>query len=155
MSHRSAPVWHPGTTLEGMQARARDTMMAHLGIELTELGPDFIRGTMPVNERSCQPMRILHGGASVVLAETLASFAANAVVDPARHAVVGQEINANHLRSVPVGGTVNGITRPFHIGARSQVWGIEIFNERGQMTCVSRITLAVVGLRAKPEETSA
>ena len=155
MIERSSPVWHPGTTLEGMQARSRNTMMAHLGIELVELGPDFIRGTMPVSERTCQPMRILHGGASVVFAETLASFAANAVVDPTRQAVVGQEINANHLRSVSVGGTVTGITRPFHIGARSQVWGIEIFNEQGQGVCVSRITLAVVNLRAKPEENSA
>jgi 1,4-dihydroxy-2-naphthoyl-CoA hydrolase len=91
----------------------------------------------------------------VVFAETLASFAANAVVDPTRQAVVGQEINANHLRSVPVGGIVSGTTRPFHIGARSQVWGIEIVNEHGQGVCVSRITLAVVNLRAKPEENSA
>jgi len=97
---------------------------------------------MGARARTCPPMRVLHGGASVVLAETLASTAANCTVDTARCALVGQEINANHLRSVPVGGRVTGRTHPFHLGARSQVWGIEITDERGRLICVSRITMA-------------
>jgi 1,4-dihydroxy-2-naphthoyl-CoA hydrolase len=137
-------IWRDDITLEALQARAHDTLVSHLGIEFTELGPDFLSGTMPVDARTCQPMRILHGGASVALAETLASVAANAVVDQARFGCVGQEINANHLRPVPIGHVVTGITRPFHLGARSQVWGIEIFNEQQQRVCVARITMAVV-----------
>lgn len=143
MNERSTRIWREGVTLEALRISARDTLVSHLGIELTELGDDFLSGTMPVDARTCQPARILHGGASVVLAETLASFAANATVD-ARCACVGQEINANHLRPVPSGQSVRGITRPFHIGARSQVWSIEIFNERQQRVCVSRITMAVI-----------
>lgn len=137
-------IWQPGVTLESLRTRAHHTLVDHLGIELTELGPDFLSGTMPVNERTCQPLRILHGGASVAFAETLASFAANAVLNAARFAAVGQEINANHLRPVAEGEIVSGVTRAFHIGARSQVWSIEIMNSRAQRVCVSRITLAVV-----------
>ncbi len=97
---------------------------------------------MKVDSRTCQPMRILHGGASVALAETLARVAANAIVDPKRYACVGQEINANHVRPAPEGQTVTGTTRPIHIGARSQVWATEIVNERGQLVCISRMTIA-------------
>ncbi len=138
------PIWHPGTTLEFIRGVQPDTMATFLGIEFTELGPDFLRATMPVTERTCQPMRVLHGGASVVLAETLASTAANCVIDMSRRALLGQEINANHLRPVPLGGLVTGTTRPFHLGARSQVWGIEIVDARGRLVCVSRITMALV-----------
>jgi 1,4-dihydroxy-2-naphthoyl-CoA hydrolase len=138
------PIWHPGTTLEFARSIQRRTMGEFLGIEFTELGPDFLRATMPVTERNCQPMRVLHGGASVVLAESLASTAANATIDTSRGALVGQEINANHLRPAPVGSVVTGTTRPFHIGARSQVWGTEIVDERGRIVCVSRMTLALV-----------
>ncbi|MGD9843153.1 MAG: PaaI family thioesterase [Steroidobacteraceae bacterium] len=130
--------------MEFMQQRTLDTLVSHMGIEITEIGDDYLQATMPVDSRTCQPLRILHGGASVVLAETLGSFAANAVVDTAKYACVGQEINANHLRPVPVGNKVIGTTRAFHIGARSHVWGIEIVNERGQLICVSRITMAVI-----------
>ena len=119
-------------------------MGEHLGISFTEIGPDYMRATMPVDERSCQPMRLLHGGASVVLAETLASTGANSVIDSSRCSFVGQEINANHLRAVPIGGILTGTTRPFHIGQRSQVWGTEILDERGRLICVSRMTLALV-----------
>jgi 1,4-dihydroxy-2-naphthoyl-CoA hydrolase len=143
------PLWWPGVTLEGMNARSERTLVSHLGIQITELGPDFLRGTMPVDERSVQPMRILHGGASVVLAETLASVAANCTIDPARHAVVGQEINANHVRAAREGSVVEGTTRPLHLGARSQVWSIDIVNAAGQLICVSRITLAVIDRPAR------
>jgi 1,4-dihydroxy-2-naphthoyl-CoA hydrolase len=140
----TAPIWQPGTTLEGCNAISERSLAMHLGIVITELGPDFIRGTMPVNARSVQPMRILHGGASVALAETLASIGASCVVDRRTQAVVGQEINANHLRPVPEGETVEGTARPFHLGSRSQVWGIEIVDAQRRLVCVSRITLAVI-----------
>jgi 1,4-dihydroxy-2-naphthoyl-CoA hydrolase len=138
------PIWHEGVTLEFVRRIQPRTMTEHLGIVFTEVGPDYMRATMPVDERTCQPMRLLHGGASVVLAETLASTAANSVIDASRCSCVGQEINANHLRGVPVGGAVTGTARPFHIGVRSQVWGIEIVDERGRMVCVSRMTMALV-----------
>jgi 1,4-dihydroxy-2-naphthoyl-CoA hydrolase len=144
MSKIKQRIWRDEVTLEGMMAHVADTLASHVGIELIELGDDYLVGTMPVDARTCQPMRILHGGASVVLAESLGSYAANSVVDVTRFACVGQEINANHLRPVPVGNKVTGITRPVHIGARSHVWNIEIRNERGQLTCVSRLTMAVI-----------
>ncbi len=122
----------------------RRTLSEHVGIELTEIGADFLAGTMPVDHRTCQPMRVLHGGASVVLAETLGSLAANAANRDTTRRFVGQEINANHLRPVPEGSTVTGVARPVHIGKSSQVWNIEIRNERGQLTCVSRLTLAAI-----------
>lgn len=139
-----APIWRPGVTLEFVRGIQPRTMPEFVGIEFTELGADYLRATMPVTERTCQPMRVLHGGASVVLAETLASTAANCVVDSSRQSLVGQEINANHLRPAPLGRVVTGTTRPFHIGARSQVWGTEIVDERGRLVCVSRMTLALV-----------
>jgi 1,4-dihydroxy-2-naphthoyl-CoA hydrolase len=140
----TAPIWQPGTTLDSCNAKSARTMVEGLGIVFTELGPDFIRGTMPVDARSVQPMRILHGGASVAFAETLASVGANCVVDRRTQAAVGQEINANHLRPAPEGETVEGTARPIHIGSRSQVWGIEIVDSRKRLVCVSRITLAVI-----------
>ena len=143
-SEQSTSIWRPDVTLETLRQRTLDTLVSHLGIQITELGADYMRATMPVDASTCQPLRILHGGASVVLAETLGSFAANAVVDSARFACVGQEINANHVRPAPVGQIVTGITKPFHIGARSHVWGIEITDERGKLICVSRITMAVI-----------
>lgn len=143
-SEQLTSIWRPDVTLDTLRERTLDTLVSHLGIQITALGPDYMQATMPVDARSCQPLRILHGGASMVLAETLGSFAANAVVDNTRFACVGQEINANHLRPVPEGQMVIGVTRPFHIGSRSHVWGIEITNERGQLVCVSRITMAVI-----------
>jgi 1,4-dihydroxy-2-naphthoyl-CoA hydrolase len=139
-----ATLWRTDATLEVMRERCRNTLAEYLGIELTELGADYLTGTMRVDHRTCQPMRLLHGGASVALAETLGSLAANAAnSDPERH-FVGQEINANHLRPVPEGGLVIGTARPFHIGASSQVWGIELVNEQAKRICVARITMAAV-----------
>ena len=148
MTEIKQSIWREGVTLETISARIADTMTGYLGIELTEIGPDYLKGTMMVDHRTCQPMGILHGGASVVLAESLGSWAANSVVDITRFGCVGQEINANHLRPVPKGQMVTGITRPIHIGARSHVWGIEIFNQRQQLTCVSRLTMAVINRSA-------
>jgi 1,4-dihydroxy-2-naphthoyl-CoA hydrolase len=137
-------LWKGEVTLDIINAIGHGTMSENLGIVITELGDDWLRGTMPVSERSIQPMRIQHGGANVAFAETLASVAANYSIDRERFAVLGQEINANHLRPAPLGSLITGTTRAFHMGGRSQVWGIEIANERGQLLCVARMTMAVV-----------
>jgi 1,4-dihydroxy-2-naphthoyl-CoA hydrolase len=136
-------IWHTETTPEQLAQRSRDTLAERIGIRVTEIGPDYLRATMPVNSHTHQPMGILHGGASVALAETVGSLAANLCVDTEKFTCVGQEINANHLRPA-ASGIVTGTARPFHIGSRSQVWGIEIRDERDKLVCVSRLTMAVV-----------
>jgi 1,4-dihydroxy-2-naphthoyl-CoA hydrolase len=141
-------IWHRTPSLEELNALIDGTIMRPLGIAFTEVGEDFVRADMPVDERTRQPYGLLHGGASVVLAETLGSTGASLCVDPARSLVVGQEINANHLRSVR-SGRVIGTARPVHVGGRSQVWGIEIVNEAGALVCISRLTMAVLE-RAHP-----
>ena len=137
------PIWRHRVTPEQLQERSRKTLAEHLGIRVTEVGDDYLRATMPVSSHTHQPQGILHGGASVALAETVGSLAANLCVDSEKFFCVGQEINANHLRPA-ASGVVTGTARPFHIGARSQVWGIEIHNEDGKLVCVSRLTMAVV-----------
>ena len=114
-----------------------------MGIELTEVGPDYVQGRMPVETRTMQPAGILHGGASVLLAETLASVAARYVVDHRRFVCVGQEINANHVRSVRSGWVI-GVARPLHLGRTSQVWDVRISDEQARLVCVSRVTMAVL-----------
>ena len=118
-------------------------MLEFLGIQFTDVGDDYLTATMPVTERTKQPIGILHGGANVVLAETVASTAANAVIDLAHFYCVGLEINANHLRSIKEG-LVTATTTPIHLGRTTQVWQINIFNEEGKQTCVSRMTAAVI-----------
>ena len=140
-------IWHSDVKLENIVNRGANTMVDHLEIKFIEVGPDFLRATMPVDNRTRQIMGVLHGGASAALAETIASFAANMCVDNTRFMCVGQELNANHMRPVP-GGLVTATTRPFHIGTRSQVWHIEIHDERQRLVCVSRLTVAVVDRRA-------
>ncbi|WP_371184046.1 hotdog fold thioesterase [Xanthomonas sacchari] len=125
-----------------LNADCRDTLIAHLGIVFTEAGPDWLRATMPVDARTRQPYGLLHGGASVVLAETLGSTAGNLCVGPGR-ICVGLEINANHLRAAR-SGTVTGTARPLHVGRTTQVWDIHIEDAAGKPVCVSRLTLAVV-----------
>jgi len=117
------------------------TLVSHLDIEITEVGDDYIRAKMPVDHRTHQPMGILHGGASVVLAETVGSIASNFAIDM-EHYAVGLEINANHLRPVSEG-YVYGTARPIHLGKTTHVWAIEIVNDEGKKTCVSRITMAI------------
>jgi len=136
-------IWFQTVTPADLQAQERNTLVEHLGIRITEVGPDFLVGTMPVDHRTHQPMGILHGGASVALAETLGSVAANLSVNVREFVCVGQEINANHLRPV-TSGTVTGTARPVHVGKRSQVWQIEIRDESARLVCISRLTLAVV-----------
>ena len=120
-----------------------DGLAAYLGIEFTEIGEDYLRARMPVNERTRQPHGILHGGASVALAETLGSIAATLVVDRTKYQCVGQEINANHIRAV-TDGYVIGTARPVHMGRRSHVWEIRIVDERDRLVCISRITMFVM-----------
>jgi 1,4-dihydroxy-2-naphthoyl-CoA hydrolase len=139
-------IWFQTNSIEKLQERHKDTLVGHLDIRLTEIGDDYLVGEMPVDHRTIQPMGILHGGASVALAETLGSIAANLVVDREKKACVGLEINANHLKSVR-SGKVTGTARPVHIGSSTQVWSIEIRNEAGQLTCISRITMAVLDLK--------
>jgi 1,4-dihydroxy-2-naphthoyl-CoA hydrolase len=136
-------IWQTDASLEELQTLSRNTMVGYLDIRLTEVGPDYLRGTMPVDHRTVQTMGILHGGASVVLAETLGSVAANLCVDARTQACVGQEINANHLRPV-ASGLVTGTARPIHLGTRSQVWQIEIRDERERLSCISRLTMAII-----------
>jgi 1,4-dihydroxy-2-naphthoyl-CoA hydrolase len=143
MTTATKPIWHHLATPEQLMQRSRNTLAEHLGICVTEVGPDYVRATMPVNSQTHQPQGILHGGASVALAETVGSLAANLCVDLSKYVCVGQEINANHLRPV-ASGLVTGTARPFHVGGRSQVWGIEIRDENDKLVCVSRITMAVV-----------
>ena len=139
-------IWHSEPSLEAHQELGRNTLVELLGIRLTEIGPDYLRATMPVDQRHHQPMGILHGGASVALAETVGSYAANLCVDRNTRVCVGQEINANHLRPVR-SGLLTATARPFHLGSRSQVWHIEIRDESDRLVCVSRLTVAVIDRR--------
>lgn len=126
-----------------LNAGAAGTLSEALGIEILEVGPDFVRGRMPVDGRTRQPYGLLHGGASVALAETLGSIAGNLSLAPGEGVVVGLEINANHLRAVREG-WVEGVARPVHLGRSTQVWEIRIENGPGRLSCISRLTLAVI-----------
>lgn len=134
-------IWRSVKTLDEINTTG-GTLISHLGIKFTEIGPDFLRGTMPVDERTKQPYGLLHGGASVALAETLGSTGAGMCVD-ADHQVVGQEINANHVRAAR-SGLVTATAKPVHIGGRTHVWTIDIVNEANKLICTSRLTVAVI-----------
>lgn len=137
-------IWKQTFNIEGLNNLSANTLVQHLGIEFTEVGDDFLTARMPVDDRTVQPMRLLHGGASVVLAETLGSSAGMLCLDDVqKQSVVGIEINANHLRSARKG-WVYGTCKPIRIGRSIQVWAIEIKDEQGKSCCVSRLTLAVV-----------
>jgi uncharacterized protein (TIGR00369 family) len=140
-------IWKGEATLEEVNALARDTMLAHLGITFTEIGDDFLRGSMPVDGRTRQPYGILHGGASVALAETLGSMAANLCIDRNTRICVGLSISANHIKRVAEG-TVTGTARPVHIGGRTQLWDIKIEDERGDLVSTSRLTMLVMDRKA-------
>ena len=135
-------VWTTPPTLEQLNARSQGCAVSHLGIEFTEIGPDYLCARVPVDERTKQPYGLLHGGVSVVLAETLGSMGAFYSC-PAGQRAVGLDINANHLRAA-TSGWVTGTARPVHIGRTTQVWQIDMVNDEGQLTCVSRITMAVL-----------
>ena len=135
-------IWKQAISVEALSTMAVGTAIAHLGIEFLEVGDDFISARVPVDSRTCQPYGLLHGGVSVVLAETLGSSGAMFAA-PEGHRAVGLDINANHLRGV-TGGWVTGTARPVHIGRTTQVWQIDMVDDAGKMTCVSRITMAVL-----------
>ena len=136
-------IWRSPLTLAELNGAGADNMTRHLGIVFTEIGDDFVRATMPVDGRTRQPYGLLHGGASVALAETLGSTGAVMCVDKAGFLCVGQEINANHVRSARRG-QVTGTARPVHLGGRSHVWAIEIVNDEQHLVCISRMTVAIV-----------
>jgi 1,4-dihydroxy-2-naphthoyl-CoA hydrolase len=135
-------IWQSARSVEELNAEHVATLTGRLEIVFTEVGEDFVRASMPVDERTRQPYGLLHGGASVALAETVGSTGAHMCVDRSRYFCVGQEINANHVRSARDGRVV-GTARPLHIGGSSQVWSIDITNETGELVCVSRLTMAV------------
>ena len=135
-------IWKQPVSVDSLTELHVNTTVAHLGIEFLEVGDDFIRARAPVDARTRQPVGILHGGVSVLLAETLGSCGA-AFSSPAGHRAVGLDINANHIRSVS-DGWVTGIARPIHLGRTTHVWQIEMTNGAGQLTCVSRITMAIL-----------
>lgn len=139
------PIWKKPVSLDSLNANCKGTAMEHLGIEFTEVGDDFLRARVPVDSRTVQPYGLLHGGVSVVLAESLGSVGA-ACAAPDGHRAVGLDINANHLRGA-TSGWVTGTARPVHIGRTTHVWQIDMVNDAGEMTCVSRITMAILAPR--------
>ena len=138
-------IWFDGFPLDYANERSRDSLIAHLGIEVIEAGDDYLKARMPVDQRTKQPAGVLHGGASVALAETLASWGAAFAVDRAKHHCVGIEINANHVRPAS-GGYVTGIARPVQLGKTLHVWEVRISDEKDRLVCISRVTMAVLNL---------
>lgn len=136
-------LWKQQLEPDDVNAMSRNTMMQAIGIRITEIGDDYVRGTMPVDARTHQPYGLLHGGASVALAETLGSFAAMLTLDASVEAAVGLDINANHVRGVK-SGIVTGTARPVHLGRSTQVWEIRIEDEQGKLVCIARLTMAVI-----------
>ena len=130
-------------SLDQLNTISKKTMVDHLGIEFTAVGEDYLEATMPVDHRTKQPMGLLHGGASVALAETMGSLAASLTIDLSKQACVGLEINANHVRGVK-DGKVKGIVKPVHVGKSTQIWEIKIYNDSEQLCCISRITMAIL-----------
>ena len=138
-------IWKKPISVQSLNDTSANTATSHLGIELTEVGDDFVRGRVPVDERTRQPFGLLHGGVSVVLAETLGSLGAY-YASPEGHRAVGLDINANHLRGA-TSGWVTGTARAVHIGRTTHVWQIDMVNDAGELTCVSRITMAILAPR--------
>jgi len=138
-------LWKQAISVDILAAVSANTAVSHLGIEFLEVGDDFIRARVPVDTRTCQPYGLLHGGVSVVLAETLGSCGAHFACPPG-HKAVGLDISANHLKSAS-SGWVTGTARPVRTGRTTQVWDIELRNEAGELTCVSRLTMAILAPR--------
>jgi 1,4-dihydroxy-2-naphthoyl-CoA hydrolase len=136
-------IWKQDIDLASLNGWSTNTLMEAIGIQITAVGDDWLQGTMPVDRRTHQPYGLLHGGASVALAETLGSTAAMLTLDAAKERAVGLDINANHVRGV-LSGTVTGTARPLHLGRSTQVWEIRIEDENGKLVCFSRLTMAVV-----------
>jgi 1,4-dihydroxy-2-naphthoyl-CoA hydrolase len=140
-----AAIWQQPVSVDILTHGSLNTATSHLGIEFLEVGPDFLRARVPVDQRTQQPYGLLHGGVSVVLAETLGSSGAY-YASPAGHLAVGLDINANHLKGVK-SGWVTGVARPVHRGRTTHVWQIDMHNDAGELTCVSRITMSILAPR--------
>ncbi|CAN5459554.1 hotdog fold thioesterase [soil metagenome] len=136
-------IWYANPTVESILWMSANTLAESLNIQVTEIGNDYIKGTMPVDARTKQPFGLLHGGASVALAETLGSIASFLIVNPDLFIGIGIEINANHIKTV-TSGLVTGICKPIHVKGLNHIWEIKIYNEAGDLTCVSRFTCSVV-----------
>jgi 1,4-dihydroxy-2-naphthoyl-CoA hydrolase len=139
------PIWQQPVSVDILTRGSLNTAVSHLGIEFLEVGPDYLSARVPVDHRTHQPFGLLHGGVSVVLAETLGSCGAF-YASPAGHAAVGLDINANHIKGVK-SGWVTGVARPVHRGRTTHVWQIDMHNEAGELTCVSRITMSILAPR--------
>ncbi len=140
-------IWKQSIDLDRINAWNHNTLVEHLDMRVTEIGEDHVRGTMPVDARTKQPFGLLHGGASVALAESLGSLGANLVLEAGKEMAVGLDINANHVRAV-TSGIVTGTARPLHLGRSTQVWEIRIEDEEANLVCMSRLTMAVVPRRS-------
>lgn len=141
------PIWfNKDLSLDDFAGLGRGTLGEHIGIRFSEVGDNYLKATMPVDHRTIQPYGLLHGGASVALAETLGSVGAAMVIDQEKYICVGQEINANHVRGVRTG-IVTGIATPLHLGAGSHVWDIKIYDQQERLVCVSRLTVAILEKR--------
>lgn len=136
-------LWKQDISLDRLNEGNRNSLCDSLGMRITEIGDDFVRGTMPVDARTRQPFGLLHGGASVALAETLGSLAGNLCLEVERELAVGLDINANHVRAA-THGLVTGTARPLHLGRSTQVWEVRITDEHARLVCISRLTLAVI-----------
>ena len=139
-------LFHKDLSLDKIRPLGKGTMSEWLGMEWTEIGDDFLKARMPVDHRTNQPYGLLHGGASCVLAETLGSVASAMVIDHSKFLCVGLEINANHVRGVKKG-WVTGVVFPLHLGGSTHVWDIKIYDDQNMMTCVSRLTVAIIPRR--------
>lgn len=136
-------IWHHMPNPSLMEKTSEGTIDQHLGIKITDVGDDYLTGTMPADHRTFQPYGIVHGGANVVLAETLGSMAGAHVIDTEHYLCMGQEVSATHLRPVS-SGLVTGTARPIHLGRRSQVWEIRLTNDKGKLSCIAKLILAIV-----------
>ncbi|MBI4211405.1 MAG: hotdog fold thioesterase [Deltaproteobacteria bacterium] len=143
MKKNPSSLWFQPLTIDDLNHRGKDTMAEHLDIRFIDVGADYLVATMPVDHRTKQPRGLLHGGASVALAETIGSMAGNFCVDPSKFYCVGLEINANHVRAMTEG-FVSGKATPLHLGRKTQVWEIKITNADHKLVCISRLTMAVM-----------
>ncbi len=142
------PIWFSlDISLDQLNEDGQNTMGAYLGMEFTEIGPDYLRAMMPVDHRTVQPYRLLHGGASAALAETVGSVASALIIDQEKFICVGLEINANHVRGVREG-YVHAVAKPLHIGSTTHVWDIRITDDHHKLVCVSRLTVAILPKRS-------
>lgn len=143
-------IWIKDFTLDDLNKRPAFDAMDATGIEITEIGDDYLAGTMPVDKNTVQIFRVLHGGMNCVLAETLGSIASNLCIDLSKERAVGQHISASHIRAAFEGETIKGVAKLLHKGRRSHIWIIQIFNEAGKLICDSKLTMSVI---AKPANT--